>query len=106
MIDFKGLGYEDITIDNPIRFSECLGEFFENTHPYNKRFHKKEGAVDIELKVGTWHGMVFISAFCYYSKGWEKFELCAPEDYVNELFVQNLSAVKRKIEERIKKRYS
>lgn len=29
MIDFETLGYKNVTKDNPIRFSECLGEFLK-----------------------------------------------------------------------------
>lgn len=55
MIEFENLGYKDITKDKPIRFIECLGEFFESTYPYNKRFYKQEGNITIELKVGNCH---------------------------------------------------
>lgn len=97
MIDFESLGYKDITKDKPIRFIECLGEFFESTYPYNKRFYKQDGNITIELKVGSHFDLCFISGICYYSKGWEKFEICAPKDYVNEMFIQILNTVKLKI---------
>ena len=45
MIDFENLGYKDITKDAPITFKECLGEFFDSVHPYNKRFSKQEGDI-------------------------------------------------------------
>lgn len=97
MIDFECLGYKDITKDKPITFRECLGEFFDSTYPYSKRFYKQEEDITIELKIGNCHNIVFISGICYYSKGWEKFEVCAPEDYVNERFTQTLNAVKLKM---------
>lgn len=97
MIDFKSLGYEDITKDNPIHFFECLGEFFDSTYPYSKRFCKKEETITTELKVGNCHNIVFISGICYYPKGWEKFEVCAPKDYIDKLFIQTLNAIKNKI---------
>lgn len=103
MIDFENLGYKDITKDKPISFKECLGEFFESTYPYNKRFHKQEGNITIELKVGNCHSICFISGICYYDKGWEKFEICVPEDYVDKIFTQTLSVVKLKIKENIVK---
>lgn len=83
MIDFKSFGYEDITKGNPIHFHECPTEFFESTYPpYTKRYYKKEYVIDIELKVGNCHNIVFISGICYYPKGWKKFEVCAPKDYI------------------------
>lgn len=51
MINFENLGYKDITKDKPIHFIECLGEFFESTYPYSKKFYKQEGNITIELKV-------------------------------------------------------
>ena len=42
MIDFENLDYKDITKDKPIHFRECLGEFFDSTYPYSKRFYKQE----------------------------------------------------------------
>lgn len=104
MIDFESFGYKDITKDKPIHFIECLGEFFDSTYPYSKRFYKQEGNITIELKVGNCHSICFISGACYYSKGCENFEICAPEDYVNKMFTQILNAVKLKIKENIVKR--
>lgn len=100
MIKFESLGYKDITKNKPIHFRECLGEFFDSIYPYSKRFYKQEENITIELKVGNRYGMYFISGVCYYPKGWEKFEVCAPEDYINEMFTQTLSAVKLKIKEK------
>ena len=97
MIDFESLGYKDITKDKPIHFRERLGEFFDSIYPYNKRFYKKEEMITIELKVGNCHNIVFISGICYYPKGWEKFEVCAPKDYIDKMFMQTLNAVKNKI---------
>ena len=105
MIDFENLGYKDITKDKPIHFIECLGEFLESTYPYSKRFYKQEGDITIELKVGNHFGLCFISGICYYSKGWQKFEVCAPEKYVNEMFIQTLNVVKLKIKENIVTHY-
>ena len=101
MIDFEILGYKDITKDKPIHFIECLGEFFESTYPYSKRFYKQEGNITIELKVGNYYNMCFISGTCYYFKGYEKFEIYAPEDYVYEMFIQTINTVKLKIKEKI-----
>lgn len=101
MITFENLGYKDITKDKPIRFIELIGEFFEINFPYNKRFYKQEGIITIELVVGNLHNLCSISGICYYSKGWEKFEVCAPKDYVNKMFIQTLNAVKLKIKENI-----
>ena len=94
MIDFESLGYKNITEDKPIRFIDCLNEFFDSTYPYNKRFYKKEGQIIIELKVGNCHNIYFIAGICYYHKGWEKFEVCAPKDYINKMFTQTLEAIK------------
>ena len=106
MIDFENLGYKDITKDNPIHFIECLGESFETIYPYSKRFYKQEGNITIELKVGNnQFNFCFISGICYYSKGYEKFEICAPKDYVNEMFTNILNSVKLKIKENIIKHY-
>lgn len=106
MIDFENLGYKDITKDNPIHFIECLGEFFESVYPYSKRFYKQEGNIAIELKVGNnQFNFYFISGICYYSKGYEKFEISAPKDYVNEMFTNILNTVKLKIKENIIKNY-
>lgn len=101
MINFENLGYKDITKDKPIHFRELIGEFFETTCPYSKRFYKQEGNVTIKLKVGNHFDLCFISGICYYTKGWEKFEVCAPKDYVNKMFIQTLNAVKLKIKENI-----
>lgn len=105
MIDFENLGYKDITKDKPIHFIELIDEFFEITCPYSKRFYRKEENIIIELKVGNHFNLCFISGICYYSKGWKKFEVCAPKDYVNEMFIQTLNAVKLKIKENIVKHY-
>lgn len=101
MITFENLGYKDITKDKPIHLTDWLGEFFETTCPYSKRFYKQEGIITIELVVGNLHNLCSISGICYYSKGWEKFEVCAPKDYVNKMFIQTLNAVKLKIKENI-----
>lgn len=103
MIDFEKLGYKDITKDKPIHFIECLGEFFKSIYPYNKRFYKQESDITTELKVGNYHNMCFISGICYYSKGWEKFEVCAPKNHINKMFTQTINAVKLKIKENIVK---
>lgn len=105
MIEFENLGYKNITKDKPIHFIECLEDFFENTYPYNKRFYKQEGNIEIELKVGNCHNIYFISGICHYTNGWEKFEICAPEDYVDKMFIQTLNAVKLKIKENIVRCY-
>lgn len=106
MIDFENLGYKDITKDNPIHFIECLGESFETIYPYSKRFYKQEGNIGIELKVGNnQFNFCFILGICYYSKGYEKFEISAPKDYVNEMFTNILNTVKLKIKENIIKNY-
>ena len=106
MIDFETLGYKDITKDKPIYFIECLGEFFETVYPYSKRFYKQEGNITIELTVGNnQFNFYFISGICYYSKGYEKFEISAPKDYVIEMFTQTLNVVKLKIKESIIKCY-
>ena len=106
MIDFENLGYKDITKDNPIHFIECLGEFFETIYPYSKRFYKQEGNITIELKVGNnQFNFCCISGICYYSKGYEKFEISAPKDYVNEMLTNILNSVKLKIKENIIKNY-
>ena len=103
MIDFENLGYKDITKDKPIHFIELINEFFETTPPYSKRFYKQDGNITIELKVGNHFDLCFIAGICYYSKGYEKFEVCVPKDYVNEMFTQTLNAVKLKIKENIVK---
>lgn len=103
MIDFESLGYKDITKDKPIHFIECLGEFFDSTYPYSKRLYKQEIDMTIELKIGNCHNIFFIAGICYYSKGWEKFEVCAHKDYIGEMFTQILNAVKLKIKENIVK---
>ena len=105
MIDFEKLGYKDITKDKPIHFRECLGEFFESTYPYSKRFYKQEGNISIELKVANCRDIYLISGTCYYSQGWRKFEVCAPEKYLNEFFIQTINAVKLKIRENIVNHY-
>ena len=98
MIDFESIGYKDITKDKPIDFIELIDEFFEITPPYNKRFYKQDGNITIELKVGNnQFNFCFISGICYYSKGCEKFEISAPKDYVNEMFINILNTVKQKI---------
>ena len=105
MIEFESLGYKDITKDKPIHFRECLGEFFESIYPYSKRFYKQEGVITIELMVGNWYSMYFISGVCYYPKDWEKFEVCAPKDYIDKMFTQTFNAIKLKIKENIIKHY-
>ena len=97
MIDFKNLGYKDVTKDKPIRFIECLEEAFDNVYPYNKRFYKKEGIIIIELKVGSCHNTVFISGICCYPEGWEKFKVCAPKDYIDKIIKQTLNVIKTKL---------
>jgi hypothetical protein len=94
---FEKLGYKDITKDNPIHFRDCLGEFFDSTYPYNKRFYKNDGIIDTELKVGNVYDMCFISGICYFSKGWHKFEVCGPFENIEERFQQTLDAVKQTI---------
>ena len=53
------------------------------------------------MKVRNYRNIVFISGICYYSKGWQKFEVCAYKDHVYTIFVQILNAVKLKIRETI-----
>ena len=106
MIDFEKLGYKDITKDKPIHFIECLGESFGIIYPYSKRFYKQEENIAIELKVGNnQFNLYFISGNCYYSKGYEKFQIIAYKDYVIEMFTQTINAVKLKIKESIIKCY-
>ena len=102
MIDFESLGYKNITEDKPIRFSECLGEFFESVYPYDKRYYRKDGCIEIELKVGNHYDLYFISGICYYPKGWQKFEVINPEKYVIEYFNKTLDAIKHKIANNLK----
>ena len=104
MIDFESIGYKDITKDKPIDFIELVDEFFEITPPYNKRFYKQDGNITIELKVGNHFGLCFISGICYYSKGWQQFEVCAPKNYVNKINTKTINIVKIKIKENIIKK--
>lgn len=101
MINFDTLGYKNITKDNPIHFIECLGEFFDSVYPYNQRFYKQDGNITTVLKVGNIHDIVFISGICYYSKGWERFELILPEKYIVKIFEQTLNAVKQVIKNKL-----
>lgn len=101
MIDFENFGYKDITKDNPIHFSECLRDFFDNSYPYNRRFYKQDENINIILKVGNIHDIIFISAICYHSKGWEEFELILPEKFIVDVFEQTLNAVKLKIKKEL-----
>ena len=103
MIDFEALGYKNITEDKPIRFSECLGEFFESVYPYDKRYYKKDGCIEIELKVGNHYNLYFISGICYYPKGWQKFEITNPEKYIVEYLNKTLIAVKDIIAENLER---
>lgn len=105
MIEFESLGYKDITKDKPIGIKDWLGEFFDVTGPYSKRFYKKEGIITIELKVGKLHDLCFISGTCYYPLGWKKFEVHAPEKIVDKMFTQALNAVKLQIKENIVNHY-
>ena len=103
MIDFEALGYKNITKDKPIRFSECLGEFFESIYPYNKRYYRKDGCIEIELKVGNHYDLYFISGICYYPKGWQKFEIINPEKYIVEYLNKTIIAVKDIIAENLER---
>lgn len=103
MIDFETLGYKDITEDKPIRFSECLGEFFESVYPYSKRYYRKDGCIEIELKVGNHYDLYFISGICYYPKGWQKFEIINPEKHIVEYLNKTLIAVKNIIAENLER---
>lgn len=103
MIDFETLGYKDITEDKPIRFSECLGEFFESVYPYDKRYYRKDECIEIELKVGNHYDLYFISGICYYPKGWQKFEIINPEKYIVEYLNKTLIAVKDIIAENLER---
>ena len=103
----ESLGYKDITNNKPIHFIDCLGEFFDSVYPYNKRFYKQEGNMTIELKTGNCHNICFISGICYYPKeGWEKFEVCAPKDYIDKEFMQILNAVKLHLVKKINCNYA
>ena len=103
MIDFEALGYKDITEDKPIRFLECLGEFFESVYPYDKRYYRKDGCIEIELKVGNNYDLYFISGICYYPKGWQKFEIINPEKYIVKYLNKTLIAVKDIIAENLER---
>ena len=105
MIDFEDLGYTDITKEKPIHFHECLRDFFDSTYPYSNRFYKQDTNITTELMVGNCHSIWFIAGTCYYHGGWEKFEVCAPECYIDKMFTQTLNAVKLKIKEKIVKHY-
>lgn len=103
MIDFETLGYKNITEDKPIRFSECLGEFFESVYPYDKRYYRKDGCIEIELKVGNHYDLYFISGICYYPKGWQKFEIIYPKKYIVEYLNKTLIAIKDIIAENLER---
>ena len=93
MFNLENLGYKDITKDKPIHFIECLGEFFESVFPYNKRYYQKNGDIITILKVGNLHNFIFIDGICYYPKGYEKFEINVPSEYVEEYFKQTIKLV-------------
>lgn len=97
MIDFKSLGYEDITKEDPIHFIECFGETFGTTYPYKQRFRKKENGIITILKVGTHYNTTDISGICCHSKGWQKFEVHTLSKYAKEEFDKVINAVKYKI---------
>lgn len=101
MINFETLGYKNITKDNPIHFIECLGEFFDSVYPYNQRFCKQEENITTILKVGNVHDIILVSGICYYSKGWEKFELIHPEKDIVKMLEQTLNAVKQVIKNKL-----
>lgn len=101
MIDFKNLGYKDITKDNPIRFSESFGETFGVLYHYKQRFVKKENNIVTILKVGTHDGITDIAGVCYYPKGWQKFEVHALSKYAKEELDKTINAVKYKIKKLI-----
>jgi hypothetical protein len=103
MIDFETLGYKNITEDKPIRFSEYLGEFFESVYPYDKRYYRKDGCIEIELKVGNHYDLYFISGICYYPKGWQKFEIINSEKHIVEYLNKTLIAVKDIIAENLER---
>ena len=97
MIDFKSLGYEDITKENPIHFIECFGETFGTIYPYEQRFRKEENGIITILKIGTHHNTTDIAGICYHSKGWHKFEVHTLSKYANEEFDKVINAVMYKI---------
>ena len=97
MIDFKSLGYEDITKEHPIRFIECFGETFGTIYSYKQRFCKEDNGINIILKVGIHYNTTDIAGICYYSKGWHKFEVHTLSKYAKEEFDKIINAVKYKI---------
>ena len=93
MIDFKSLGYEDITKENPIHFIECFGETFVTIYPYEQRFRKEENGIITLLNVGTHRNATDISGICYHSKGWQKFEVHTLSKNAKEEFDKIINAV-------------
>lgn len=96
-MDFERLGYKDITKDYPISFSECFGEGFDTIYCYEQRFCKEENNIITILKVGIYRNTTDISGICYYSKGWEKFEVHTHSKYAEEEFNKIINAVKDKM---------
>jgi len=97
MIDFKNLGYKDITKVFPISFSECFGETFETLYPYEQRFYKEDNNITTILKVGIHNNTLDIAGICYYYSKWHKFEIHTHSDYVEEEFNKTINAVINKL---------
>lgn len=93
MINFKDLGYKDITNISPIHFSEYFGETFETLYPYKQRFYKENDDVTTILKVYIHNDTVDIAGICYHCNKWHKFELHTHSKCVKEEFDKTINAV-------------
>lgn len=93
MINFKDLGYKDITSISPIHFYECFGETFETLYPYKQRFYKEDDGITTILKVGIHNNTIDIAGICYRCNKWHKFELHTLSKYIEEEFDRTINAV-------------
>lgn len=93
MINFKDLGYKDITNISPIHFSEYFGETFEKLYPYKQRFYKENNNITTILKIGIHNNTLDIAGICYRCNKWHKFELHTHSKCIEEEFDKTINAV-------------
>lgn len=91
------LGFNEITDELPIKFSEHLSELFDNIYTIRKRFKRTNGDITTILSIGREFDFIFCFGDSYYLNKWSRFQLRTNEKYFKELFLNYLKTNEHKI---------
>ena len=91
------LGFEDITKEHPIQFSECVPTSFDSIYHVNKRFKRVNNKITTFILIGKLHNFIEMYGDSYYKNKWSRFYLTVPIKYFKEQFLFYLNANENKV---------